>query len=51
VEDFRNLIGATDLSKAAPNHPALFAKNIGENAVHGAIQMKRTGKLLSTLPN
>jgi len=37
VEDFRTLIGATDPSKAAPGTiRALFAKNIGENAVHGA---------------
>lgn len=37
VEDFRQLIGATDPSKAAPGTiRALFAKNIGENAVHGA---------------
>lgn len=37
VEDFRTLIGATDPSKAAPGTiRALYAKNIGENAVHGA---------------
>jgi nucleoside-diphosphate kinase len=37
VEEFRTLIGATDPSKAAPGTiRALFAKNIGENAVHGA---------------
>lgn len=37
VEDFRSLIGATDPSKAAPGTiRALFAKNIGENAVHGS---------------
>ena len=37
VEDFRTLIGATDPSKAALGTiRALFAKNIGENAVHGA---------------
>lgn len=37
VEDFRTLIGATDPSKAAPGTiRALFANNIGENAVHGA---------------
>ena len=37
VEDFRLLIGATDPSKAAPGTiRALFAKNIGENAVHGS---------------
>lgn len=37
VEDFRKLIGATDLSKAEPGTiRALFAKSIGENAVHGS---------------
>lgn len=37
VEDFRTLIGATDPSKAAPGTiRALYAKNIGENAVHGS---------------
>jgi nucleoside-diphosphate kinase len=37
VEDFRTLIGATDPSKAEPGTiRALFAKNIGENAVHGS---------------
>ena len=37
VEDFRLLIGATDPSKAAAGTiRALFAKNIGENAVHGS---------------
>lgn len=37
VEDFRTLIGATDPSKAAPGTiRALFAKSIGENAVHGS---------------
>ncbi len=37
VEDFRKLIGATDPSKAeAGTIRALFAKNIGENAIHGA---------------
>lgn len=37
VEDFRTLIGATDPAKAAPGTiRALFAKSIGENAVHGA---------------
>lgn len=35
VEDFRKLIGATDPSKAEPGTiRALFAKSIGENAVH-----------------
>ena len=37
VEDFRKLIGATDPAKAEPGTiRALFAKSIGENAVHGA---------------
>ncbi|MBK7873800.1 MAG: nucleoside-diphosphate kinase [Saprospiraceae bacterium] len=37
VEDFRKLIGATDPSKAEPGTiRALYAKNIGENAVHGS---------------
>ncbi len=37
VEDFRTLIGATDPSKAEPGTiRALFARNIGENAVHGS---------------
>lgn len=37
VEDFRLLIGATDPSKAAPGTiRALYAKNVGENAVHGS---------------
>jgi nucleoside-diphosphate kinase len=37
VEDFRTLIGATDPSKAAPGTiRAKYAKNVGENAVHGS---------------
>ena len=37
VEDFRTLIGATDPAKAEPGTiRALFAKSIGENAVHGS---------------
>jgi nucleoside-diphosphate kinase len=37
VEDFRKLIGATDPSQAKPGTiRALYAKSIGENAVHGA---------------
>ncbi len=37
VEEFRNLIGATDPSKAAPGTiRALYARNVGENAVHGS---------------
>lgn len=37
VEDFRKLIGATDPSKADPGTiRALYAKSIGENAVHGS---------------
>lgn len=37
VEDFRKLIGATDPAKAEPGTiRALYAKNVGENAVHGS---------------
>jgi len=37
VDDFRKLIGATDPAKAAPDTiRALYAKNVGENAVHGS---------------
>ena len=37
VEDFRSLIGATDPAKAAPGTiRAKYAKNVGENAVHGS---------------
>ncbi len=37
VEDFRTLIGATNPADAAPGTiRALYAKNIGENAVHGS---------------
>ena len=37
VDDFRSLIGATDPAKATPNTiRALYAKNVGENAVHGS---------------
>jgi nucleoside-diphosphate kinase len=37
VEAFRTLIGATDPSKAAPGTIRKdFAKNMGENAVHGS---------------
>ena len=37
VEDFRNLIGATDPSKAAPGTiRQLYAKSIEANAVHGS---------------
>lgn len=37
VDDFRSLIGATDPAKAAPGTiRALYAKNVGENAVHGS---------------
>ena len=37
VEDFRKLIGATNPAEALPGTiRALYAKNIGENAVHGA---------------
>lgn len=37
VEDFRKLIGATDPAKAEPGTiRALYATNVGENAVHGS---------------
>lgn len=37
VEDFRELIGATNPADAKPGTiRAMFAKNIGENAVHGS---------------
>ena len=37
VEDFRTLIGATNPAEAAPGTiRALYAKSIGENAVHGS---------------
>ena len=37
VEDFRKLIGATNPAEAEPGTiRALYAKSIGENAVHGA---------------
>ncbi len=37
VDDFRKLIGATDPAKAEPGTiRALFAKSMGENAVHGS---------------
>jgi nucleoside-diphosphate kinase len=37
VADFRNLIGATDPSKAVPGTiRALFAKSIEANAIHGS---------------
>jgi nucleoside-diphosphate kinase len=37
VEDFRKLIGATDPAKAEPGTiRALYARNVGENAVHGS---------------
>lgn len=37
VEDFRTLIGSTNPADAAPGTiRALYAKNVGENAVHGS---------------
>lgn len=37
VEDFRSLIGATNPAEAEPGTiRALYAKNVGENAIHGA---------------
>lgn len=37
VEDFRTLIGATNPAEAEPGTiRALYAKDVGENAVHGA---------------
>ena len=44
VEDFRNLIGATDPAKAAPGTiRQLYAKNIQENAVHGSDSNENAG--------
>lgn len=37
VDEFRTLIGATNPEEAAPGTiRALYAKNVGENAVHGS---------------
>lgn len=37
VEDFRTLIGATNPANAAPGTiRAMYAKSVGENAVHGS---------------
>lgn len=37
VEDFRTLIGATNPAEAAPGTiRALYARSVGENAVHGS---------------
>lgn len=37
VQDFRNLIGATNPANAAPGTiRALYARNMGENAIHGS---------------
>jgi len=37
VEEFRNLIGATDPAQATPGTIRKdFAANVGENAVHGS---------------
>lgn len=37
VEDFRTLIGATNPANAAPGTiRALYARNMGENAIHGS---------------
>ena len=37
VADFRTLIGATNPAEAAPNTiRALYARSVGENAVHGS---------------
>jgi nucleoside-diphosphate kinase len=44
VEDFRKLIGATDPSKAEPGTiRALYARNVGENAVHGSDSDENAG--------
>ena len=44
VEDFRKLIGATNPTEAAPGTiRAKFAKNIGENAVHGSDSDENAG--------
>lgn len=37
IEDFRTLIGSTNPANAAPGTiRAMYAKNVGENAVHGS---------------
>jgi nucleoside-diphosphate kinase len=44
VDDFRKLIGATDPAKAEPGTiRALYAKNVGENAVHGSDSDENAG--------
>ncbi len=44
VEDFRKLIGSTNPADAAPGTiRARFAKNIGENAVHGSDSDENAG--------
>lgn len=44
VEDFRKLIGATDPSRAEPGTiRALYARNVGENAVHGSDSDENAG--------
>ena len=45
VESYRKLIGATDPAKAEPGTiRALFARSIGENAVHGADSDENAGR-------
>ncbi|MEP7321107.1 MAG: nucleoside-diphosphate kinase [Saprospiraceae bacterium] len=44
VDDFRKLIGATNPAQAAPGTiRALYAKNVGENAVHGSDSDENAG--------
>lgn len=45
VEDYRTLIGATNPAEAAEGTiRALYARNVGENAVHGADSDENAGR-------
>jgi nucleoside-diphosphate kinase len=44
VEDFRKLIGATNPANAEPGTiRAKYAKNVGENAIHGSDSNENAG--------